>query len=55
MVKKANLANVTHEVLRYFDDLGHETKVVIESMSFWYWFYDLLTKKGLDVVISGTV
>jgi hypothetical protein len=36
VVKKANLRNVARDVLQYFDDLFHETKVVIESESFAY-------------------
>lgn len=53
VVKKANLSNEPFEILLYFDKLFHETKVVIESMSSWYWLYDLLTEKGYDAVISN--
>ncbi len=51
-VKKSNLPNFTTEILNYFDKLGEDTKIVIESMGSWYWLYDLLTGKGFDVVIS---
>lgn len=55
VVKRANLKNVTNEILNYFDDLVDDTRVVIESMSSWYWLYDLLTEKGLKVTISNPV
>jgi transposase len=55
VVNKANLKNVAIDILQYFDELLHETRVVIESMSSWYWLYDLLTEKGFDVVISNPV
>jgi len=55
VVKRANLKNVTNEIIKYFDDLVDDTRVVIESMSSWYWLYDLLTEKGLKVIISNPV
>lgn len=53
IVKKANLINDESTILTYFTELAEETKIVIESMSSWYWLYDLLTANGLDVCISN--
>jgi len=55
IVTGANLQNVEGDILAYFANLGEETKVVIESMSSWYWLYDLLTGEGFEVVISNPV
>jgi len=55
IITRANLQNVEEDILAYFADLGDKTKIVIESMSSWYWLYDLLTGNGLDVVISNPV
>jgi len=52
---RANLQNVEQDILAYFANLGQETKIVIESMSSWYWLYDLLTGEGYEVVISNPV
>ena len=49
------LQNVEEDILAYFANLGDETKIVIESMSSWYWLYDLLTGEGFKVVISNPV
>jgi hypothetical protein len=43
--------NDENAILTYFMELDGEAKVVIESMSSWYWLYDLLTVNGLGVVI----
>ncbi len=53
VVKKNNLKNIPSLILKYFDDLAANTRIVIESMSSWYWLYDLLTGKGMDVIISN--
>ena len=42
--KKRNDLNI-----QYFDDLVDDTNLVIKSMTSWYWLYDLLTEKGLNV------
>ena len=55
IVTRANLQNVEEDILAYFANLGDETKIVIESMSSWYWLYDLLTGEGFEVVISNPV
>jgi transposase len=55
IVTRANLQNVEGDILAYFANLGDETKIVIESMSSWYWLYDLLTGEGFEVVISNPV
>ncbi|MEX2725106.1 MAG: transposase [Candidatus Freyarchaeota archaeon] len=55
VVAKANLANKPELILKYFADLGAETKAVIESTSSWYWLYDLLSVKGIKVIISNPV
>jgi transposase len=55
IVTRANLQNIEEDILVYFANLGEETKIVIESMSSWYWLYDLLTGNGLEVVISNPV
>ena len=55
IVTRANLQNVEEDILAYFADLGDKTKIVIESMSSWYWLYDLLTGEGFTVVISNPV
>jgi transposase len=46
---------VEEDILAYFANLGDKTKIVIESMSSWYWLYDLLTAKAFEVVISNPV
>jgi transposase len=53
IVTKANLPNNAKLILRYFEELGGKTRIVIESTASWYWIYDLLTENGLDVVISN--
>ena len=53
VLAKANLPNRPEIILKYFADLGRETKVVIESTSSWYWLYDLLSGKGIKVIISN--
>jgi len=55
IISRANLQNVENAILAYFSTLDKESKIVIESMSSWYWLYDLLTGNGLDVVISNPV
>jgi len=55
IVTRANLQNLKEDILAYFANLGDETKIVIESMSSWYWLYDLLTGEGFEVVISNPV
>jgi transposase len=55
IVTRVNLQNVEETILAYFAALDKETKIVIESMSSWYWLYDLLTAKGFEVVISNPV
>jgi transposase len=55
IVTRANLQNVEEDILAYFAALAKETKIVIESMSSWYWLYDLLTGEGFEVVISNPV
>jgi transposase len=55
LVTRANLQNVEEDILAYFANLGDKTKIVIESMSSWYWLYDLLTAKAFEVVISNPV
>lgn len=55
IVTRANLQNVEEDILAYFATLAEETKIVIESMSSWYWLYDLLTGEGFKVVISNPV
>jgi transposase len=55
IVTRANLQNVEEDILAYFANLGEETKIVIESMSSWYWLYDLLSAEGFDVAISNPV
>jgi len=53
IVSKANLVNHEDTIIKYFKDLKEKTKIVIESMSSWYWLYDLLTENGFGVVISN--
>ena len=55
IVTRANLQNVEEDILAYFATLGEETQIVIESMSSWYWLYDLLTGEGFEVSISNPV
>jgi len=55
IVARANLQNVEEDILAHFAALDKETKIVIESMSSWYWLYDLLTGEGFEVVISNPV
>ncbi|MGD8372960.1 MAG: IS110 family transposase [Syntrophobacterales bacterium] len=55
IITRANLQNVEEDILAYFANLGEETKIVIESMSSWYWLYDLLSAEGFAVVISNPV
>jgi transposase len=55
IVTRANLQNVEEDILAYFAALGDKTKIVIESMSSWYWLYDLLTAEGYEVLISNPV
>ena len=55
IITRANLHNVEEDILAYFVALREETKIVIESMSSWYWLYDLLTGEGFEVVISNPV
>ena len=55
IVAKANLPNDEALIVKYFEDLGGETEVAIESTASWYWIYDLLSERGLDVVISNPV
>lgn len=55
IVTRANLQNVEGDILAYFANLADKTKIVIESMSSWYWLYDLLTGEGFEVVISNPV
>jgi len=55
IISRANLQNVEEDILAYFAALGDKTKIVIESMSSWYWLYDLLTGEGFEVVISNPV
>jgi len=53
IVTRANLQNVEEDILAYFANLGEQAKIVIESMSSWYWLYDLLTAEGYEVAISN--
>ena len=53
IVAKANLVNHEDTTIKYFKELKERTKIVIESMSSWYWLYDLLTENGFEVVISN--
>jgi len=53
IVKRGNLMNDENAILSYFRELDAQTKIVMESMSSWYWLYDLLTANGMDVVISN--
>jgi transposase len=55
IVTRANLQNVEEDILAYFATLDKESKIVIESMSSWYWLYDLLTGEGFEVAISNPV
>ena len=53
IVAKANLVNHEDTIIKYFKELKEKTKIVIESMSSWYWLYDLLIENGFEVVISN--
>ena len=53
IVAKANLLNHEDTILKSFKELKEKTKIVIESMSCWYWLYDLLIENGFEVVISN--
>ena len=53
IVAKANLVNHEDTIINYFKELKEKPKIVIESMSSWYWLYDLLMKNGFEVVISN--
>jgi len=53
IVKKQNISNNESAILEYFTTLDDTTKVVIESTANWYWLYDLLTEKGIRVVVSN--
>lgn len=53
IVTKANLVNHEDTIIKYFKELKEKTKIVIESMSSWYWLYDLLKENELEVVISN--
>jgi len=55
VIAKANLPNREEAILKYFADLGGETEVVIESTCSWYWLYDLLSAKGIKVLISNPI
>jgi transposase len=55
IVARGNFNNIETEILDYFVNLGTEGQIVIESMSSWYWLYDLLTGNGFEVLISNPV
>jgi transposase len=55
IVIRANVQNVEDAILAYFSTLDKKSKIVIESMSSWYWLYDLLSGQGFEVVISNPV
>jgi transposase len=53
IVAKSNLPNNAALILKYFEELEGETRIVIESTASWYWIYDLLSQNGFDVAISN--
>ncbi len=53
IVAKANLVNHEGTIIKYFKQLKEKTKIVIESMSSWYWLYDLLIEIEFKVAISN--
>jgi transposase len=53
IVKRKNLFNDPKIILRYFEELDNQTRIVIESTASWYWIYDLLNDKGHHVVMSN--
>ena len=55
IVAKGNLPNNPDLIVKYFEELGGETQIVIESTASWYWIYDLLSGGGLQVIISNPV
>ena len=55
IVARGNFGNIETEILDHFVSLGTDGQIVIESMSSWFWLYDLLTGNGFEVVVSNPV
>ena len=55
IVARGNFGNIETVILEHFMSLGTQGQIVIESMSSWYWLYDLLTGSGFKVVVSNPV
>ena len=53
IVARGNFNNNETEILDYFEKLGIEGQIVIESMCSWYWLYDLLMGNGFEVLLSN--
>ena len=53
VVYRRNFPNQEDLILDYFLNIEGSSKIVIESMCSWYWFYDLLSAHKFNVVISN--
>ena len=48
IVKQRKLSN-NGEIVEFLQELGKPVMVAIEATRSWYWLYDLLGEKGIEV------
>jgi len=52
IIKQADLKNVDHNFVQYFDSIPGQHKTTVESTMTWYWLNDLLTSLNIPMVLA---
>jgi transposase len=52
IVKQSTVPNTDFAILYYFNPLGLQQKVVVESTSNWYWIRDLLETNHIELILA---
>ena len=52
IIKRADLKNVDHNFIQYFDSIPGQHKTTVESTMTWYWLNDLLSSINIPLTLA---
>ncbi|MHC4099262.1 MAG: IS110 family RNA-guided transposase [Planctomycetota bacterium] len=52
IIKQADLKNVDHNFIQYFDSIPGQHKTTVESTMTWYWLNDLLSSISIPLILA---